>query len=241
MSSASSSQLFSFYLPRNKIDSLFLQFVKDTIIHANDTYRTKIMSSARYNRNKHASQSVDKKFCGVCKNAGLSEREYTSHFTKSVPGPKGIVVCPTILQNVCSFCKCQGHFKANCSELKRMNRRIREDEVAAKRSHYATATASVSKKKQTQNRFAALDSDEEEEQTIHVNVSAKTFASIAANGAITSGTLEMPKKVSTTNLAGFTVITKDGQSHICGEASRKQVIKKQISWFDDDSSDDEED
>ena len=205
------------------------------------------MSSARYNRNKHASQSVDKKFCGVCKNAGLSEREYTSHFTKSVPGPKGIVVCPTILQNVCSFCKCQGHFKANCSELKRMNRRIREDEVAAKRAHYATATATAtaSKKKQTQtqtnNRFAVLDSDEEEEQTIHVNVSAKTFASIAANGAITSGTLEMPKKVSTTNLAGFTVITKDGQSHICGEASRKQVIKKPIAWFDDDYSDDEED
>jgi hypothetical protein len=203
------------------------------------------MSSVRYNRNKHASQSVDKKFCGVCKNAGLSEREYTSHFTKSMPGPKGIVVCPTILQNVCSFCKCQGHFKANCSELKRMNRRLREDEVAAKRSHYATATATatatVSKKKQTQNRFALLDSDEEEEQTIHVSVSAKTFASIAASGAITSGTLEMPKKVSTTNLAGFTVITKDGQSHICGEASRKQVIKKPISWFDDDSSDDEED
>lgn len=202
------------------------------------------MSSARYNRNKHASQSVDKKFCGVCKNAGLSEREYTSHFTKSVPGPKGIVVCPTILQNVCSFCKCQGHFKANCSELKRMNRRLREDEVAVKRSHYATATATVSKKKQTHtqtsNRFAVLDSDEEEEQTIYVNVSAKTFASIAASGAITSGTLEMPKKVSTTNLAGFTVITKDGQSHICGEASRKQA-KKPIAWFDNDSSDDEED
>ena len=122
-----------------------------------------------------------------------------------------------------------------------MNRRIREDEVAVKRAHYATATATVSKKKQTNNRFAVLDSDEEEEQTIHVNVSAKTFSSIAASGAITSGTLEMPKKVSTTNLAGFTVITKDGQSHICGEASRKQVIKKQISWFGDDSSDDEED
>jgi hypothetical protein len=126
-----------------------------------------------------------------------------------------------------------------------MNRRIREDEVAVKRAHYATATATVSKKKQTQtqtnNRFAVLDSDEEEEQTIHVSVSAKTFASIAASGAITSGTLEMPKKVSTTNLAGFTVITKDGQSHICGEASRKQVIKKQISWFDDDYSDVEED
>lgn len=197
------------------------------------------MSSARYNRNKHASQSVDKKFCGVCKNAGLSEREYTSHFTKSVPGPKGIVVCPTILQNVCSFCKCQGHFKANCSELKRMNRRIREDEVYVKRAHYATATATDSKKKQTSNRFAVLSPDEEEEQTIHVNVSAKTFASIAASGAITSGTLEMPKKVSTTNLAGFTVITKDGQSHICGESSRKQVIKKQISWFDDDSDDED--
>jgi hypothetical protein len=59
------------------------------------------------------------KFCGVCKNAGKSESEYTSHYTKSVPGPKGIVVCPTILKNRCNKCDQFGHFSDRCNVVKR--------------------------------------------------------------------------------------------------------------------------
>jgi len=72
------------------------------------------------NRQQSAwSTSSDKKFCSVCKNAGKSESEYTSHYTKSVPGPKGIVVCPTILQRQCNKCGNYGHFSNFCTQVKR--------------------------------------------------------------------------------------------------------------------------
>jgi len=60
--------------------------------------------------------SNNKKFCGVCKNIGKSEAEYTSHYTKSVPGDKGIVVCPTILNNTCNKCHQVGHFSDHCKQ-----------------------------------------------------------------------------------------------------------------------------
>ncbi len=57
------------------------------------------------------------KFCSVCKNAGKDEKLYTSHFPKSSNGPDGVVVCPTILSNECSYCHKLGHFKQQCPVL----------------------------------------------------------------------------------------------------------------------------
>uniref|UniRef100_A0A6C0HYK9 Nanos-type domain-containing protein n=1 Tax=viral metagenome TaxID=1070528 RepID=A0A6C0HYK9_9ZZZZ len=84
-------------------------------------------------------QSADKKFCGVCKKAGKSEKEYTSHFTRSVPGPKGIIVCPTILLAECSFCHQRGHWANEdfCPALKEKKRQQSDEQIAyAKRKHY---------------------------------------------------------------------------------------------------------
>ena len=65
--------------------------------------------------NKRSQMTSEKKFCGVCHKAGKSEKEYTSHYTKSTPGPNGIVVCPTILSNHCNKCNGYGHFSDHCS------------------------------------------------------------------------------------------------------------------------------
>jgi hypothetical protein len=62
-----------------------------------------------YSQSRFSNKS-DKKFCGVCKNAGKPVALYESHFTRSVPGPKGIVMCPTILNAVCNTCGKKGHF-----------------------------------------------------------------------------------------------------------------------------------
>lgn len=48
-------------------------------------------------------------------NAGKSESDYRSHFTKN---EKGIVLCPTILNATCTYCKETGHFKGECPVLK---------------------------------------------------------------------------------------------------------------------------
>ena len=70
------------------------------------------MSSTRHNR---LVKTENTPFCGTCKNAGRPYSEYTSHFTKSVPGPRGIVTCPLILNSVCGNCQQRGHFTNFCS------------------------------------------------------------------------------------------------------------------------------
>ena len=87
------------------------------------------------------SNKGDKKFCGVCKNAGKPATLYESHFTRSIPGPKGIVVCPTILTAVCNTCGKSGHFTNskqcpnNRSDLKDNTRMTSVKSQASKGSH----------------------------------------------------------------------------------------------------------
>jgi len=63
------------------------------------------------------SLKVPKPFCKVCHDAGKSEKEYTSHFVKSEPGPNGKVVCPTLLAQECRFCFAHGHTAGYCPAI----------------------------------------------------------------------------------------------------------------------------
>jgi hypothetical protein len=58
-----------------------------------------------------------KKFCKVCHDAGKSEKEYTSHYVRSAPGPNGKVVCPTLLSLECRYCFKRGHTVKFCTAL----------------------------------------------------------------------------------------------------------------------------
>lgn len=61
---------------------------------------------------------VNKKpFCKVCQDAGKPEACYTSHYVRSEPGPKGKIVCPTLLALVCKHCFKQGHTISYCKEV----------------------------------------------------------------------------------------------------------------------------
>lgn len=62
-------------------------------------------------------------FCTVCKKAGKSSKEYTSHFVKDKPGPDGEVVCPLLLKQKCGYCKDNGHTPKFCKKLKVRNER----------------------------------------------------------------------------------------------------------------------
>lgn len=88
------------------------------------------------NYNNNTRQTVkQKKFCGVCQKAGKPESEYTSHFTKSEPGLKGIVTCPIIKSNQCSKCEQYGHFPDHCSFVKSFT----HDNIS-KKSHHVFET-----------------------------------------------------------------------------------------------------
>lgn len=76
----------------------------------------------RLKASKMSIVKVAKPYCKVCHDAGKSEKEYTSHFVKSEAGPKGKVVCPTLLNQECRFCKQTGHTVSHCVEVARINK-----------------------------------------------------------------------------------------------------------------------
>ena len=68
--------------------------------------------------NSNNTSSNNKQFCKVCKDAGCSESDYTSHFVKDQPGPNGKVVCPTLLNQSCRICNQTGHTSSYCKQYK---------------------------------------------------------------------------------------------------------------------------
>jgi len=74
--------------------------------------------SSRNTANRNTSAVAATPYCKVCRDAGKSEKEYTSHFVKDQPGPDGKVVCPTLLNQACRICHKTGHTSSYCSQYK---------------------------------------------------------------------------------------------------------------------------
>ena len=115
--------------------------------------------------------NAQKPFCGVCHKAGKSIDIYTSHFTKSNPGPSGVVVCPTILTAICTYCKQTGHFKSACGVLKEKERmQHAQSKEMARESFKKVEEKKVVKKPTYISKFAAAfeedDSDNENEKAV---------------------------------------------------------------------------
>ena len=66
--------------------------------------------------------------CVVCRDAGKTEKEYTSHFVKDQPGPNGKVVCPTLLNQACRICGKSGHTSSYCPQYRRPRRDDRRED-----------------------------------------------------------------------------------------------------------------
>ena len=87
-----------------------------------------------------ATRRVAKPFCKICKAAGKSVTEYTSHFVKDRPGPNGRVVCPTLLSSECRYCHETGHIKTHCPKLAEKahnQRRYQKQRALQERKHRA--------------------------------------------------------------------------------------------------------
>jgi hypothetical protein len=130
-----------------------------------------------------------KPFCKVCHDAGKTEKEYTSHFVKSEPGPNGKVVCPTLLAQECRFCFQGGHTAGYCPVIA-SNKKAEEKalNLAARReANKKTPAPKPTVAKKTVNAFAALDSDSDLDEQVSKKVinstkfvSAKPVAKPAA-------------------------------------------------------------
>jgi len=131
-------------------------------------------------RNNTKKQMAVKPYCKVCHDAGKSEKEYTSHFVKSAPGPEGKVVCPTLLSQSCGYCGSCGHTPKFCptlatekaAEEKALKQAARRDALEKREAEKAAPKPAVAKKPQSS--FAAAfgsDSDSETEQKVSKKVS----------------------------------------------------------------------
>jgi hypothetical protein len=133
---------------------------------------------APHKSDSRTSRAPSTPFCKVCKDAGKSKEEYTSHYILSKPGPDGVVVCPHLLSLECRYCHAMGHTpkycpKANANNERREKMRGTTSEVWARgtqayveyeQRHLAKLKRSSletpqPKPKKSTNKFAALDLD----------------------------------------------------------------------------------
>ena len=126
---------------------------------------------SRKQNNKKVTPAV-KPFCKVCHDAGKTEKEYTSHFVKSEPGPNGKVVCPTLLNQVCRYCYNLGHTAGYCPIIaENKAREEKEQKIKAKQDAFEKreaekATPKVVEKKKPTNIFAALDDSSDTDKEV---------------------------------------------------------------------------
>lgn len=102
-------------------------------------------------------------FCTVCKNAGKTHSEYTSHFVRQTTHKLSPVTCPTILNNMCNHCSTKGHFPSDCPQLRRERKIQKEEACALKKRKRQMDDAPTVEKKSVKNIFEALSDDENDQ------------------------------------------------------------------------------
>jgi hypothetical protein len=190
-------------------------------------------------------------FCATCKNAGKSESEYRSHFTKSNAGPTGVVICPTILAFVCSNCKNSGHLAKYCKQTS--VKVVASASVVClsplERKKNACA-ADAFMKKLSANKFSVLDSDssdseeEEEEESVVEKPAKLSYKNILEKPAVDSSA-DSKLSAGSAVVGNFRVLVagKSGMeaARNLGLNLRVSVMSKRRRWADDVSSSEGED
>ena len=173
-----------------------------------------------------SNKKVEKKtpYCDVCYRKGLPKESYESHYPRSKPGPDGVIVCPTILATLCSYCGENGHWanEKYCQALREDNLEREQRDKARRREVAKDArtaaiwegtsvkkpveTAAFKKVLVQQNGFSGLSmdsDDEEEEEPVKepVKEPVSTWSSMASKPAVL-----IPPEVKT--IQGWTTITR---------------------------------
>lgn len=111
---------------------------------------------------------VVQKYCKVCHDAGKTEAEYRSHFTRESPDPKAKVTCPTLLAQECRYCCKNGHTVKYCPTLKDNQKKQKLHDAKVNRGKVLQNTTEKSKGKLiNKNVFMCLDSDSEEDVVVN--------------------------------------------------------------------------
>lgn len=100
--------------------------------------------------------TMKKPFCKVCYDTGKPAEIYNNHFVKDIPGPKGVVICPTLLSLECRYCKQKGHTVSKCpiiAEKRSQKRFVKPVTILQKHDKKPV--------KKNTNRFDLLETDDD--------------------------------------------------------------------------------
>lgn len=116
---------------------------------------------------KNVNSSANKKpFCKVCHDSGKSEKEYTSHFVKTLQGQ---VICPTLLSIECRYCYKPGHTVSKCPTIKKNNYLQEKNQSAEKKALENQEKQKKEENKKNKNMFSALSLDEDDDEIKNEN------------------------------------------------------------------------
>uniref|UniRef100_A0A6C0LJG8 Nanos-type domain-containing protein n=1 Tax=viral metagenome TaxID=1070528 RepID=A0A6C0LJG8_9ZZZZ len=194
-----------------------------------------------------------KPFCKVCFDAGKSEVEYTSHFVKSEPGLKGIVVCPTLLSQPCTYCYTKGHTVSYCTVLKK-DKKLKADQARSARARqFVDETAKKPVNKNRSNVFNMLvEESDDEEECAPVVKPVEEYPSLTSANKARSSTVAptMPHSYAAMAATAATAATATATAAVAIavpiEAAKQTMVARKIvverrSWADWTDSDDDED
>ena len=125
-----------------------------------------IMNSKQMKNNNSTINTNKKPFCKVCHDSGKSEKEYTSHFVKTLQGQ---VICPTLLSIECRYCYKTGHTVSKCPTIKKNNYTQERNQSAEKKALENEKNKNEKNKNKNKNMFSALSLDEEDDEIINEN------------------------------------------------------------------------
>ena len=184
------------------------------------------------------STKSNKKYCGVCHKAGKPASEYESHYTRSIPGPNGVITCPIILSAVCKTCGKSGHFSDHCNNISLPKKQI------------SNKVSSIKPSVKNSNLFSALtDYDDMPvtniKKTIIVNNEdiKKEIRNLAPNGVSFADMLmrerEPVKKNTHAIIAAASSASQKMDSNNIAKIlfAEKILSQNRCSWLDSDSDD----
>ena len=119
---------------------------------------------SRNNNNKKNTVS-EQKYCKVCQDAGKSEAEFRSHFTRESRDPNSKVTCPILLALECRYCYKNGHTVKYCPIIKEREKMHRREEASYRQYEMdKKASNPIEKPKQApRNVFTCLNCDSDDE------------------------------------------------------------------------------
>lgn len=146
---------------------------------------------------KYSAPVQRKPYCKVCHDAGKTESEYTNHFVRSISGPEGKIVCPTLLSQECRYCHVKGHTSKYCSQAKKdkeINHRF-EKKTQPQEKSVPPKTPS--------NKFAALmdESSDSENETKLIKRKTQKTRDIVEEFPVLCGTTPKIKLPVTTSIS----------------------------------------